>query len=91
MPIGDVKKEHMNDDRRITYAEALNEALREEMERDSSVYILGEDIAKIGGLFDVTKGLLDEFGPQRVIDTDFGGGHCRRGHRRRHGGSAAGY
>jgi len=59
----------MNDNRRITYSEALNEALREEMERDSSVYIVGEDIGKIGGLFDVTKGLLDEFGPQRVIDT----------------------
>jgi pyruvate dehydrogenase E1 component beta subunit len=59
----------MNDNRRITYSEALNEALREEMERDSSVYVLGEDIAKIGGLFDVTKGLLDEFGPRRVIDT----------------------
>ncbi len=59
----------MNEIRRITYSEALNEALREEMSRDSSVYVVGEDIAKIGGLFDVTKGLLDEFGEERVIDT----------------------
>lgn len=55
--------------RRITYSQALNEALREEMERDASVYVLGEDVADIGGLFDVTKGLLDQFGPQRVMDT----------------------
>ena len=55
-------------DRRITYTEALNEALQEEMQRDRSVYVLGEDVAQIGGLFDVTKGLLDQFGPQRVMD-----------------------
>ena len=56
-------------ERQITYAEALNEALRQEMRRDSSVYVLGEDVAQIGGLFNVTKGLLDEFGSRRVIDT----------------------
>lgn len=56
-------------ERQITYAEALNEALREEMTRDPSVFVLGEDVANIGGLFDVTKGLLAEFGPRRVIDT----------------------
>ena len=56
-------------ERQITYAEALNEALREEMQRDQSVFVLGEDVAKIGGLFNVTKGLLDDFGSQRVIDT----------------------
>lgn len=50
-------------------AEALNEALREEMQRDGLVFVLGEDVAHMGGLFGVTKGLLDEFGPQRVIDT----------------------
>jgi len=68
-PIASTRNQSMNEIRRITYSEALNEALREEMERDSSVYIVGEDIAKIGGLFDVTKGLLQEFGPTRVIDT----------------------
>ena len=56
-------------ERRISYTQALNEALREEMQRDVSVYILGEDVAQMGGLFEVTKDLLDRFGPQRVIDT----------------------
>lgn len=56
-------------ERRITYAEALNEALREEMHRDSSVYVLGEDVAQMGGLFEVTAGLLETFGPQRIMDT----------------------
>ena len=49
-------------------AEALNEALHEEMERDPGVFVIGEDIATIGGLFQVTAGLLERFGPQRVID-----------------------
>jgi pyruvate/2-oxoglutarate/acetoin dehydrogenase E1 component len=52
-----------------SYADALNEALREEMARDPLVFVLGEDVAGMGGLFSVTKGLLAEFGPQRVIDT----------------------
>ncbi len=55
--------------RELTYSEAINEALKEEMRRDPSVVTLGEDIAAIGGNFGVTKGLLDEFGPQRVKDT----------------------
>lgn len=56
-------------DREITYAEALREALREEMIRDPLVFVMGEDIAEHGGAFTVTKGLLDEFGPQRVRNT----------------------
>jgi pyruvate/2-oxoglutarate/acetoin dehydrogenase E1 component len=52
-----------------SFAEGLNEALREEMRRDPLVFVLGEDVADMGGLFSVTKGLLAEFGPQRVIDT----------------------
>ena len=55
--------------RQITYSEALNEALREEMTRDPAVYVVGEDVGGIGGLFDVTRGLLDEFGAGRIIDT----------------------
>ena len=55
-------------ERELTMAEALNEALHGEMERDSSVFVVGEDIAQIGGLFQVTAGLLDRYGPQRVID-----------------------
>src|ERR671930_887665 len=55
----------------LTYAEALNEALREEMRRDARVLVMGEDVAVWGGggIFGVTKGLVEEFGTQRVRDT----------------------
>ena len=53
----------------ITYREALNRALREEMERDDSVLILGEEVGEYDGAYKVTKGLLDEFGEMRVRDT----------------------
>ncbi|MEM4353094.1 MAG: alpha-ketoacid dehydrogenase subunit beta [Candidatus Caldarchaeum sp.] len=55
--------------REITYVEALNEALREEMRRDSSVIVFGEEVALAGGVYKVTKDLLKEFGPSRVMDT----------------------
>lgn len=55
--------------RQITYREALQEALREEMKRDSSVFLMGEDIGIYGGVYSVTKGLLEEFGEKRVRDT----------------------
>jgi len=56
--------------RKIAYREALKEALREEMRRDSRVFLLGEDIGRYwGGAFKVTKGLAEEFGDERVIDT----------------------
>ena len=57
--------------RTITYSEALNEALREEMRRDPAVFVMGEDVAVWGGggVFGVTKMLLEEFGPTRVRDT----------------------
>jgi pyruvate dehydrogenase E1 component beta subunit len=55
--------------REITYRQALLEALREEMQRDESVFLLGEDIAEFGGSYKVTAGLLDEFGPERVRNT----------------------
>lgn len=51
------------------YAEAINRALREEMAQDPSVVLMGEDIAVYGGVFQVAKGLLAEFGASRVIDT----------------------
>jgi 2-oxoisovalerate dehydrogenase E1 component beta subunit len=54
---------------RITYLQAISDALRQEMQRDPSVFILGEDIGVFGGAFKVTKGFLEEFGPERVIDT----------------------
>ena len=53
----------------ITYAEALHEALREEMLRDPSVILLGEEIGVFGGAYKITRGLLAEFGPERVRDT----------------------
>jgi pyruvate dehydrogenase E1 component beta subunit len=53
----------------VRYREALNEALREEMERDESVILLGEDIGVFNGAFKVTNGLLAEFGEKRVRDT----------------------
>ncbi|OYT52481.1 alpha-ketoacid dehydrogenase subunit beta [Candidatus Bathyarchaeota archaeon ex4484_135] len=53
----------------LSMAEAINEALREEMHRDERVILLGEDIGVLGGIYRVTKGLLEEFGPERVIDT----------------------
>jgi len=51
------------------YRDGLNEALREEIRRDPTVFLLGEGIAERGGSYRVTVGLLDEFGPKRVIDT----------------------
>ena len=53
----------------LTYAQAIHEALAEEMRREKKVILLGEDIGKLGGVFKVTKGLLEEFGPERVRDT----------------------
>jgi pyruvate/2-oxoglutarate/acetoin dehydrogenase E1 component len=53
----------------MTYAQALNEALREEMKADPRVFLMGEDIGHHGGVFRVTKDLIDEFGAERVRDT----------------------
>jgi pyruvate/2-oxoglutarate/acetoin dehydrogenase E1 component len=53
----------------ITYLEALREGLREEMQRDERVFILGEDVGTYGGAFKVTEGFLQEFGAHRIIDT----------------------
>lgn len=52
----------------VTYLEAISSGLREEMERDESVFCLGEDIGVYGGAFKITKGFLDAFGEDRVID-----------------------
>lgn len=55
--------------RQITFKEAINEALKSEMRKDSNIFIAGEDIGVLGGAFGVTQGLLDEFGTERVKDT----------------------
>ncbi|MBN8208196.1 alpha-ketoacid dehydrogenase subunit beta [Bacillus sp. NTK071] len=53
----------------ISYIQAITQALREEMQRDDKVFVLGEDVGVRGGVFRATDGLYDEFGEQRVIDT----------------------
>jgi pyruvate dehydrogenase E1 component beta subunit len=53
----------------ITYREALRQGLREALAGDARVFLMGEDVGKYGGTYAVSKGLLDEFGPQRVRDT----------------------
>jgi pyruvate dehydrogenase E1 component beta subunit len=53
----------------VTYRDALNQALREEMQRDPSVFLMGEEVGVYQGAYKVSRGLLEEFGPQRVVDT----------------------
>ena len=53
----------------ITYRDALNQALREELRRDPTVFLMGEEVGVYQGAYKVSKGLLQEFGPQRIVDT----------------------
>jgi pyruvate dehydrogenase E1 component beta subunit len=53
----------------LTYREAVREALRDALKRDERVFLMGEDVGRYGGCYAVTKGLLDEFGPERIRDT----------------------
>ncbi|MBA3644778.1 MAG: pyruvate dehydrogenase complex E1 component subunit beta [Gemmatimonadaceae bacterium] len=53
----------------MTYREALTSALREELARDDRVFLMGEEVAQYNGAYKVSKGLLDEFGPRRIVDT----------------------
>ena len=55
--------------RELTFGQAINEALREELRRDPTVFMIGEDVAEAGTPFKVLLGLVDEFGPSRVIDS----------------------
>ena len=55
--------------RKLTMAQAISEAIAQEMERDPDVFVMGEDIGKYGGIFGATGGLLDKFGKQRIMDT----------------------
>jgi pyruvate dehydrogenase E1 component beta subunit len=55
--------------RRISYREAMREALREALQADPRVFLMGEDVGRYGGTYAVSKGLLDEFGPERIRDT----------------------
>jgi pyruvate dehydrogenase E1 component beta subunit len=60
---------HEDGNREITFGEAIREALAEELRRDERVFIMGEDVAEAGTPFKVLSGLVEEFGPERVIDT----------------------
>ncbi|MGQ0701908.1 MAG: pyruvate dehydrogenase complex E1 component subunit beta [Gemmatimonadales bacterium] len=53
----------------LTYRDALNQALREEMQRDDRVFLMGEEVGEYDGAYKVSRGLLKEFGPKRVVDT----------------------
>jgi len=55
--------------REITYRQALNEALAEELERDPNVFLMGEEVAEYNGAYKVSQGLLERFGPKRIVDT----------------------
>ena len=55
--------------RSIAFRDALREAMSEEMRRDERVYLMGEEVAEYNGAYKVSQGMLDEFGPDRVIDT----------------------
>ena len=55
--------------RQIEFRDALNEAMSEEMRRDQRVFLLGEEVAQYNGAYKVSRGMLDEFGPKRIIDT----------------------
>jgi pyruvate dehydrogenase E1 component beta subunit len=55
--------------REIQFREAVCEAMSEEMRRDSSIYLMGEEVAEYNGAYKASKGMLDEFGDKRVIDT----------------------
>lgn len=53
----------------LTYRDALNQALREELQRDDRVFLMGEEVAEYNGAYKVSRGLLEEFGPRRIVDT----------------------
>ena len=55
--------------REITYLEAVREAMTQEMERDEKVFMIGEDIGQYGGAFGASFGMLEQFGPERILDT----------------------
>ena len=67
MPV--LEKQNVIETRTITYREAVREGIRDALRRDERVFLMGEDVGGYGGCFAVSKGLLDEFGPERIMDT----------------------
>ncbi|MEE8124085.1 MAG: pyruvate dehydrogenase complex E1 component subunit beta [Alphaproteobacteria bacterium] len=68
-PVEDVEEEAYGSSASTTVRRALRDAMAEEMRRDDSVFLIGEDVAEYQGAYKLSQGLLDEFGPRRVIDT----------------------
>lgn len=64
-----IKEDNKHNMRTIQFREAIAEAMSEEMRHDESVYLMGEEVAEYNGAYKASKGMLDEFGPKRVIDT----------------------
>ena len=69
VPAGAPTTEEQADQRQLTFAEAIKEALAEELRRDPSVFVIGEDVAEAGTPFKVLSGLVEEFGTTRIIDS----------------------
>ncbi|KAJ1964536.1 pyruvate dehydrogenase E1, beta subunit, partial [Dimargaris xerosporica] len=67
--LGQIRYNSSGSETQMSVREALNSAMEEEMEKDSKVFLLGEEVAQYNGAYKVSKGLLDKFGPDRVIDT----------------------
>ncbi|KAI5284025.1 pyruvate dehydrogenase E1, beta subunit, partial [Ascosphaera atra] len=63
------KRGYASGTKEVTVRDAINQGIAEEMERNEKVFLLGEEVAQYNGAYKVTKGLLDRFGPKRVIDT----------------------
>ena len=61
--------------RTIQFREAVCEAMSEEMRNDESIFLMGEEVAEYNGAYKASKGMLDEFGPKRVIDTPISSGN----------------
>ena len=59
----------MKTTRKLTMAQAISEAIAQEMKRDDTVFVMGEDIGAYGGIFGATSGLLEQFGKDRIMDT----------------------
>ena len=53
----------------VQFREALREAMQEEMRADDNIFLMGEEVAEYNGAYKVSQGMLDEFGPKRIIDT----------------------
>ena len=76
--------------RRMTYREACRQAIRDALQADPTCFLMGEDVGRYGGCYAVTKGLLEEFGEERIRDTPLSESAFRRRRHRRGYGRACG-